>query len=64
MKKFLLSLLMSAAIIAPTAAQQRSEAEAASIANAFMQGNGYNFNITKAPKAKKVSSEKAGEITP
>ena len=64
MKKFLLSLLMSAAIIAPTAAQQRSEAEAASIANAFMQGNGYNFNITKAPKAKKVSTEKAGEITP
>ena len=64
MKHFLLSLMLSAVVLTPTIAQQRSEADAAAIANAFMQNNGYNFNITKAPKINKVSTEKAGEITP
>ena len=63
MKKFLLSILL-AVVALPTIAQQRSEAEAASIANAFMKNNGYEFNITKAPKINKVRAEKAGEITP
>ncbi|MBR5277511.1 MAG: C10 family peptidase [Bacteroidaceae bacterium] len=64
MKKFLLSILLSAAVLAPAVAQQRTEADAAAIANAFMQNNGYEFTITKTAKTTKVRAEKAGEITP
>ena len=63
MKKNLLLILL-AVVALPSIAQQRSEAEAAAIANAFMQNNGYEFNITKTPKINKVRAEKAGEITP
>ncbi len=63
MKKLLLLILL-AVVALPTIAQQRSEAEAAAIANAFMKNNGYDFNITKTPKINKVRAEKAGEITP
>jgi hypothetical protein len=64
MKKFLLSLLLLAGAILPASAQQRTEAEARAIANAFMQNNGYDFAITKSAKINKVRTEKAGEITP
>ena len=64
MKKFLLSLLLLGGAILPTTAQQRSEAEAQAIAKAFMQNNGYEFNITKSAKINKVRTENAGEITP
>ena len=64
MKKFLLSLLLLGGAILPTTAQQRSEAEAQAIAKAFMQNNGYDFNITKSAKINKVRTEKAGDITP
>ena len=47
MKKFLLSLVLLAAAIIPASAQQRTEAEAQAIAKAFMQNNGYDFEITK-----------------
>ena len=63
MKKLLL-LLLGAIVALPTIAQQRSESEAAAIAKAFMQNNGYDFSITKTPKINKVRAEKAGEITP
>ena len=63
MKKILLLILL-AVVALPSIARQRSEAEAAAIANAFMQNNGYEFNITKTPKINKVRAEKAGEITP
>ena len=56
-------LLVTMALL-PSAAQQRSEAEAEAIAKAFMQNNGYDFNITKSEKINKVRTEKAGEITP
>ena len=63
MKKLLLSItLLSVAIF--TIAQQRTEAEAAAIAKAFMQNNGYNFNITKSTAPAKIRTQKAGEITP
>ena len=45
-------------------AQQRTEAEAAAIAKAFMQDNGYSFDITKSTAPAKVRAKKAGEITP
>jgi hypothetical protein len=51
-------------VLLPSMAQQRTEAEAEAIAKAFMQNNGYDFNITKSSKIKKVRAEKAGEITP
>ena len=56
-------MLLSAMFI-PSMAQQRTEAEAEAIAKAFMQNNGYNFNVTKSAKIEKVRAEKAGEITP
>ena len=65
MKKSLLMLLLSVAILLPGIAQQRTEAEAEAIAKAFMQNNGYDdFSITKSSKINKVLTEKAGEITP
>ena len=64
MKKFLLSVLLLAGALLPTTAQQRTEAEAEAIAKAFMQNNGYDFNVTKSAKIKKIRTEKAGEITP
>ena len=63
MKKLLLSIaLLSIAIF--SIAQQRTEAEAAAIAKAFMQNNGYDFNITKSTTPAKVRAKKAGEIVP
>lgn len=63
MKKLLLSIaLLSAAIL--SIAQQRTEAEAAAIAKAFMQNNGYDFNITKSTTPAKMRAKKAGEIVP
>ena len=44
--------------------QQRTEAEAAAIAKAFMQNNGYDFKITKSTTPAKIRAKKAGEITP
>ena len=64
MKKLLLMMLLVTMALLPSAAQQRSEAEAEAIAKAFMQNNGYDFNITKSEKINKVRAEKAGEITP
>ena len=64
MKKFLLSAMLLSAMFIPSMAQQRTEAEAEAIAKAFMQNNGYNFNVTKSAKIEKVRAEKAGEITP
>ena len=64
MKKFLLSLVLLAAAIIPASAQQRTEAEAQAIAKAFMQNNGYDFEITKSAKINKMRSEKVGDITP
>jgi outer membrane lipoprotein-sorting protein len=57
MKKILLLILL-AVVALPSIAQQRSEAEAAAIANAFMQNNGYEFNITKTPKSTKYVQRK------
>lgn len=63
MKKLLLSIaLLSTAIF--SIAQQRTEAEAAEIAKAFMQNNGYSFNITKSMAPAKMRAKKAGEIVP
>ena len=63
MKKLLLSIaLLSTTIF--SIAQQRTEAEAAAIAKAFMQNNGYDFNITKSTTPAKVRAKKAGEIVP
>ena len=63
MKKILLSIaLLSTAIF--SIAQQRTEAEAAAIAKAFMQNNGYEFNITKSMAPAKMRTQKAGEIVP
>ena len=63
MKKILLSIaLLSTAIV--SIAQQRTEAEAAAIAKAFMQNNGYEFNITKSMAPAKMRTQKAGEIVP
>ena len=56
-------MLLSVMFI-PVTAQQRTEAEAEAIAKAFMQNNGYNFNVTKSANINKVRAEKAGEITP
>ena len=64
MKRLLLMMLLVTMVLLPSVAQQRSEAEAMAIAKAFMQNNGYDFNITKSAKIKKVRAEKAGEITP
>ena len=64
MKKLLLMILLVTMALLPSAAQQRSEAEAQAIAKAFMQNNGYEFNITKSEKINKVRAEIAGEITP
>ncbi|MBR2511299.1 MAG: Spi family protease inhibitor [Alphaproteobacteria bacterium] len=64
MKKSLLTMLLSIMVLLPSAAQQRSEAEAQAIAKAFMQNNGYDFNSTKSAKIQKVRAEKAGEIIP
>ena len=64
MKKFLLSLALLAAALIPASAQQRTEAEAQAIAKAFMQNNGYEFNITKSAKANKMRTSNAGDITP
>ncbi len=64
MKRLLLMTLLAIAVLLPGVAQQRTEAEAEAIAKAFMQNNGYDFNITKSAKIKKVRAEKAGEITP
>ena len=63
MKKILLSIaLLSTAIF--SIAQQRTEAEAAAIAKAFMQNNGYEFNITKSMAPAKMRTQNAGEIVP
>ena len=63
MKKFLLSIaLLTTSIF--SIAQQRSEAEAAAIAKAFMQNNGYDFCITKSTTPAKMRAKKAGEIVP
>ena len=63
MRKLLLSImLLSVAIFAM--AQQRSQADAAAIAKAFMQSNGYDFSITKSTTPAKVRAKKAGEIVP
>ena len=63
MRRFLLSIaLLSTAIF--SIAQQRSEAEAAAIAKAFMLNNGYNFSITKSTAPAKMRAKKAGEIVP
>ena len=64
MKKFLLSLALLAVAFIPGSAQQRTEAEAQAIAKAFMQNNGYDFEITKSAKINKMRSEKVGDITP
>ena len=64
MKRLLLMMLLVAMALLPIAAQQRTEAEAEAIAKAFMQNNGYDFNITQSAKINKVRTEKAGEITP
>ena len=45
-------------------AQQRTEADAAAIAKAFMRNNGYDFDITKTTAPVKIRAKKAGEITP
>ena len=63
MKKLLLSIVALSMAIFSTA-QQRTEAEAAAIAKAFMQNNGYEFNITKSTAPNKVRAKKAGDITP
>ena len=63
MKKILLSITLSV-IAAFSIAQQRTEADAAAIAKAFMQNNGYEFNITKSVAPAKVRAKKAGEIVP
>lgn len=63
MKKILLSItLLSTALF--SIAQQRTEAEAAAIAKAFMQNNGYEFNITKSMAPAKILTQKAGDIVP
>ena len=64
MKKFLLLTVLFAITWVYGYAQQRSEAEAAAIAKAFMQNNGYDFNITKSTSPAKIRAKKAGEITP
>ena len=38
--------------------------QAEAIAKAFMQNNGYNFNVTKSAKVNKVRTQKEAEITP
>ena len=55
-------MLLCVAIFAT--AQQRSQADAAAIAKAFMQSNGYDFSITKSTTPAKVRAKKAGEIVP
>ena len=64
MKRLLLTTLLVAMALLPIAAQQRTEAEAEAIAKAFMQNNGYNFNVTKSAKVNKVRTQKEAEITP
>ena len=64
MKRLLLMMLLVAMALLPIAAQQRTEAEAEAIAKAFMQNNGYNFNVTKSAKVNKVRTQKEAEITP
>ena len=64
MKKLLLTTLLVAMAFVPIAAQQRTEAEAEAIAKAFMQNNGYNFNVTKSAKVNKVRTQNEAEITP
>ena len=63
MRKNLLSIMLLL-LATFSMAQQRTETDAAAIANKFMQNNGYEFNITKSAKINKVRTEKAGEITP
>lgn len=63
MKKFLLSImLLSIALF--SIAQQRTQADAAATAQAFMQNNGHDFNITKSITPAKIHTRKAGEIVP
>ena len=63
MRNILLSITLSSMAIFGMA-QQRTEADAAAIAKAFMQENGYSFNITKSTAPAKVRAQKAGEIVP
>ena len=63
MRNTLLTIILSSLAIC-SVAQQRTEAEAAAIAKAFMQENGYSFDITKSKSPAKVRAKKAGEITP
>ncbi len=63
MKRILLSIALTT-IATFAIAQQRSEADAAAIAKAFMQNNGYEFNITKSATPAKIRAKKAGEIVP
>lgn len=61
-KTTLLLILLHVAIF--SVAQQRTEADAAAIAKAFMRNNGYDFDITKTTAPVKIRAKKAGEITP
>ena len=64
MKKILLLTMLMAVTWIYGYSQQRTEAEAAAIAKAFMQNNGYDFKITKSTTPAKIRAKKAGEITP
>ena len=64
MKKILLLTMLMAITWIYGYSQQRTEAEAAAIAKAFMQNNGYDFKITKSTTPAKIRAKKAGEITP
>jgi len=64
MKKILLLTMLMAVTWIYGYSQQRTEAEAAAIAKAFMQNNGYDFKITKSITPAKIRAKKAGEITP
>ncbi len=64
MKKILLLTALLAITCVYGYSQQRTEAEAAAIAKAFMQNNGYDFKITKSTTPAKIRAKKAGEITP
>ena len=64
MKKILFLTMLMAVTWIYGYSQQRTEAEAAAIAKAFMQNNGYDFKITKSTTPAKIRAKKAGEITP
>ena len=65
MKRHLLLLfLFAASVLSPLSAQQRTESEALAIAKAFMEDNGYSFNVTKKAKTRSVTTSSSTKITP